>query len=83
MKDDTRVVFRLAIEVMANVIEVLFNLAVAIMPFNERVGHLRIRPFADDGRFIYFGDARSGGTVDSRIAKLDAAKAVSTKLFPQ
>jgi hypothetical protein len=75
MTDESRLVGRLVIEVTANVVEVIFNLALALMPFAGKLGHLRIRPFADDGRFIYFGDIRSGGTVDSRIAKLDAAKA--------
>jgi hypothetical protein len=74
MRDRSRLIFDIAI----NVLEVLLNLLLEVMLFpfggNKRLGHLRIRPYTDDGRYIYFGDKPSQETIDSRIAKIDSAR---------
>ena len=47
---------RLIIDVMCNVLEVLFNLMLKFAtPFSSADKELKIRPFASDGRYIYFG----------------------------
>lgn len=69
---------RLVFDVAINVLEVLLNLLLEMMLFpfggNKKLGPLRIRPYAGDGRYIYLGETRSREGIDSRIAKLDAAR---------
>ena len=62
---------RLVIEVACNIAEVLFNsLWKFAFPFSKTESELRIRPWATDGRYIYFGKPTEFHSIDSRMQKL-------------
>ena len=72
MSDKTRLI----IDVGCNILEILFNLLLKFVPrFSSDKKELRIRPFATDGRYIFFGNPTEPSTIDSRIQKIDSARA--------
>jgi hypothetical protein len=76
MSDKTR----LFVDVACNIFEILINLLMKIaFPFSSGDKELRIRPYATDGRYVFFGPPVSPGTIDSRIQKIDVARAGLTE----
>lgn len=67
---------RFIIEVACNIVEVIVNFTLKVaFPFSKLESELRIRPWATDGRFVHFGKPAEFHSIDSRMQKIDAARA--------